>query len=76
VAEILSPSTQRYDRGAKLRIYRAAGVREAWLLDPVAETIEIHDLAASTARMFRRGDVAESEAVPGSRIDVAAFFTP
>ena len=30
VAEILSPSTQRYDRGAKLRIYAAAGVKEAW----------------------------------------------
>jgi Uma2 family endonuclease len=76
VAEILSPSTQRYDRGAKLRIYRAAGVREAWLLDPAAETIEVHDLATGRARPFARGDVAESEAVPGFRVDVAAFFTP
>jgi Uma2 family endonuclease len=74
VAEILSPSTQRYDRGAKLRIYATAGVREAWLLDPVAETIEAHDLVAATKRLFARGAVAESRSVPGFRVDVTAFF--
>ncbi|MFI5402608.1 MAG: Uma2 family endonuclease [Planctomycetota bacterium] len=74
VAEILSPSTQRYDRGAKLRIYATAGVKETWLLDPVAETIEVHDLAAARTRLFAKGEVAESRAVPGLRVDVAAFF--
>jgi len=74
VAEILSPSTQRYDRGAKLRIYSTAGVKEAWLLDPVAETIEVHDLATAGKRIFKGGEIAESRAVPGLRVDVAAFF--
>ncbi|MFI5403241.1 MAG: Uma2 family endonuclease [Planctomycetota bacterium] len=74
VAEILSPSTRRYDRGAKLRIYATAGVKEAWLLDPVAETIEIHDLVATTTRLFASGEVAESRAVAGLRVDVAVFF--
>ncbi len=74
VAEILSPSTQRYDRGAKLRIYATAGVKEAWLLDPVAETIEVHDLVPATRRLFTSGEVAESRAVPGLRVDVTAFF--
>jgi len=74
VAEVLSPSTQHYDRGARLRIYATAGVKEAWLLDPVAETIEIHDFAAPTTRLFAAGEVAESRAVPGLRVDVAAFF--
>jgi Uma2 family endonuclease len=74
VAEILSPSTATYDRGAKLRIYAAADVREAWLLDPADETIEIHDLASGERRAFARGDAAESRAVPGFRVDVAAFF--
>jgi Uma2 family endonuclease len=71
VAEILSPSTAGYDRGAKLRFYARAGVREAWILDPVDKTIEVHDLAK---RVFARGEIAESRAVPGLRIDVAAFF--
>jgi Uma2 family endonuclease len=34
VIEILSRSTAGYDRGAKLRIYEQAGVREVWLVDP------------------------------------------
>jgi len=34
VIEILSSSTERYDRGPKLAGYSAAGVRELWLIDP------------------------------------------
>ena len=34
VVEILSASTQSYDRGAKFRAYERAGVRELWLIDP------------------------------------------
>jgi Uma2 family endonuclease len=76
VAEILSPSTARYDRGAKLRIYASAGVREAWLLDPAAETIEVRDLVQEARHLYARGEAAESRAVPGLRVDVTAFFTP
>ncbi len=74
VAEILSPSTERYDRGAKLRIYRTAGVLEGWLLDPVAETVDVHDLAARTSRAFGHGEAAESRAVPGFRVEAREFF--
>jgi Uma2 family endonuclease len=74
VAEILSPSTRRHDRGAKLRIYRSAGVKEAWLLDPDAETIEVHDLKTGTARSYADGEVAESQAVRGLRVEVRSFF--
>ncbi|MBP0614978.1 Uma2 family endonuclease [Jiella mangrovi] len=45
VCEILSPSTERYDRGAKRRIYAEAGVKYMWLLDPRAEFIETFILA-------------------------------
>ncbi len=71
VAEILSPSTASHDRGAKLRFYARAKVREAWILDPVTETIEVHDLAAGQVAV---ADVAGSRVVPGLRIDAAAFF--
>ena len=74
VAEILSPSTQRYDRGAKVRIYSVAGVKEAWLLDPAACTVEVRDLRAAKVRTYASGEVAESFAVPGFRLDVATFF--
>ncbi len=44
VCEVLSPSTERYDRGAKRDIYAAAGVRHLWLLDPVCEQLETFEL--------------------------------
>ena len=36
VCEVLSPSTERYDRGEKRAIYADAGVRHVWHIDPVA----------------------------------------
>ena len=40
VVEVLSPSTAPMDRVLKLNRYAEAGVREYWLVDPVARTIE------------------------------------
>jgi len=34
VAEFLSASTARYDRGRKREVYEQAGLRELWLIDP------------------------------------------
>ena len=41
VLEILSPSTANYDYKRKKEIYCQSGVREYWIVDPDAETIEI-----------------------------------
>lgn len=41
VCEVLSPSTEARDRTEKMPIYAAAGVRHAWLVDPVLETLEV-----------------------------------
>jgi Uma2 family endonuclease len=41
VCEILSPSTERVDRGRKLRIYAGAGVAHAWLVNPAERTLEV-----------------------------------
>ena len=38
--EILSPTTAPRDRGAKRRIYQAAGVGEYWIVDPDARLVE------------------------------------
>ena len=74
VAEVLSPSTAKRDRGVKIRLYAVAGVREAWLVDPDAETIEVHDLAAKGQRVFAKGERAQSKAISGFAVDVAALF--
>ena len=41
VCEVLSPSTERFDRSRKLRIYAEAGVAHAWLVKPTDRTLEI-----------------------------------
>ena len=41
VAEVVSPSTAKYDRTDKLRIYRREGVEWVWLVDPLARTLEV-----------------------------------
>ena len=40
VCEVLSPSTEKYDRGDKRDIYAEGGVRYLWLVDPRIETLE------------------------------------
>ena len=40
VVEVLSPATVQRDRGEKLQLYAASGIREYWLVDPQARQIE------------------------------------
>jgi Uma2 family endonuclease len=45
IVEVLSPSTEARDRGVKFLDYALHGVGEYWIIDPVAETVELHRLA-------------------------------
>lgn len=42
VAEILSPSTKKRDLTVKMRVYEKYGVREYWIVDPKAESIDVY----------------------------------
>jgi Uma2 family endonuclease len=48
VCEVLSPSTERIDRGAKIALYAAAGVSQAWLVNPLQHTLEVLRLSVET----------------------------
>jgi Uma2 family endonuclease len=41
VCEVLSPSTASLDRAKKLAIYAREGVAHAWIVDPLAGTLEV-----------------------------------
>ena len=41
VVEILSPSTAHRDRGIKLDLYARCGVRQYWIVDPVADVVDV-----------------------------------
>ena len=68
VCEVLSPSTERFDRGDKLRIYASSGVQHAWLVNPLLRTLEVVRLSSETPEqwttlgVFR--DDAKVRAVP------------
>ncbi|MBK8258218.1 MAG: Uma2 family endonuclease [Polyangiaceae bacterium] len=44
VCEVISPGTERVDRGKKMRIYRREGVKHLWLLTPLLQTLEVYRL--------------------------------
>lgn len=43
VVEILSPSTSKKDSTIKLKKYKAAGVREYWMVDPDKKKVVVYD---------------------------------
>ena len=46
ICEVLSPLTARLDRTRKLGVYAEFGVGHAWLIDPLARTLEVLRLEA------------------------------
>ncbi len=61
VCEILSPSTQQKDRVLKLPLYARYGVAYAWLVDPLAHTLEALEL--HEGKWLWLGAVREDEPV-------------
>ncbi len=74
IAEVIDPDTRAADEVEKLIEYAEAGVSEYWLVDPERQTIGIHALEGSAYTMcgvLARGQVAESRAIVGFRVQVA-----
>ena len=77
VVEILSPSTQRHDRGHKQDVYAERGVREYWIVDPDARTLEVLSAGANgwtPTTTFSAEDVLVSPLLPGLSIDLGQVF--
>ncbi len=79
--EILSPSSSKWDLNDKFRRYERSGVREYWVLDPIAKWLCVYALGESGAygkgRLYEPGDgesVARSELYPGLEIDAGEFL--
>ena len=78
VVEILSPATAKNDRGHKKAVYERCGVREYWIVDPVALTVEqyvLEDAPESVLESMSEG-AAEStvENAPDSSIDTRPAY--
>lgn len=42
--EIVSPSSKRMDYYTKLYLYKTAGVREYWIIDPLKQAVIVYDM--------------------------------
>ena len=77
VVEISSANGALFDRTEKAALYAQYGVREYWLVDPEAETVEVRRLAPGgyeSLGLFRRGDVVRSLVLPDLRLAVDDIF--
>lgn len=80
VFEFLSRSTSVYDRTTKADTYLALGVRELWLIDPFAATIEVRhaskvgEIPVWEILRYSRGYKAESRVLEGYQVSVDDLF--
>ena len=73
VIEIVSPDSVGRDREEKLGEYEQAGVPEYWLLDPIHERADFHELGPDGRyhlALGGRSGVYQSQALGGLRLDV------
>ena len=76
VVEILSPGTRGRDLGAKRDLYARTGVREYWLIDPDARTIEVLALRAGRYETIApdAAGTFHSALLPGLAVDPDVVF--
>ena len=75
--EVLSPSSERCDRGRKMELLARFGVAEYWIVDPAMNTLEIYVLvvAAYERTVFARVNQAiASPTLDGLTFDTARVF--
>lgn len=77
VCEVLSPSTAALDRVRKLATYAREGVAHAWLVDPIARTLEVLKLDAprwSIIATHEGRDVIRAEPFDAIELDLTLLW--
>jgi len=77
VVEIFSPSTTKRDKTVKFELYQKHGVREYWMLDPIAEYVEAWGLQGDVfvkIGIFGPGETFVSPVLGGKPVAVGALF--
>jgi len=77
VCEVISPGTQRRDRILKVPFYARAGVRHVWLVDPIAETLEVLRLDGAhylLAAAYGGAEVVQAEPFQALALPLGALW--
>lgn len=78
IAEVLSQSTEKNDRGIKMEDYALHGVQEYWLVDPDKKYIEQYYLkheAFFLHKIYSEGEIIQSNILKGLELPVDAVFS-
>jgi Uma2 family endonuclease len=76
VVEILSPSNTAIEMDRKFSLYLQAGVQEYWIAAPEEKVVHIHRFREGkvSTRIYRAGDSAASDLLPGLEIPLLPIF--
>lgn len=77
IVEVISPGNPTLDRTIKFQAYARAGVREYWLVDCEAQTIEVYVLrgrAYAPLGSFGSDDVVHSEVLADLEVPVIQIY--
>ena len=79
VIEVLSLSTEKYDKTTKADTYEALDIKELWLVDPEDKTIEVRENLSSHKKWEKRviyemSDTLQSKVLEGFEILVDEVF--
>jgi len=79
VIEVISPGSAIYDRNTKADTYAALDIKELWLVDETAETIEVRNQTArrfGAGVLFAKGENLRSSVLPDLNLAVSQIFEP
>jgi Uma2 family endonuclease len=77
VVEVLSKSTEKYDRGIKLEDYALHGIKEYWIIDPRQKTIEkflLKNKKYELDEKVHQANIISSTVIKGFSIPAKAIF--
>jgi Uma2 family endonuclease len=76
VVEILSPSNSAIEMARKFELYRRAGVREYWVINPSEKQLHAHRFNGEqiTTRIYGEKDTAPAEIFPGLEVALETVF--
>ena len=75
IIEILSPGTEKLDKGLKYKRYAYYGVKEYWIVDPKTQLIEVHDLEKQELlQVFPQNQTLNTPTFPDIHLKLSEIF--
>jgi Uma2 family endonuclease len=77
VCEILSPGNARIDKTEKMPVYAQHGIPHLWLIDPLANTLDVFRLEAgrwTVIGLFAEDDKVRAEPFPEIEIELTELW--